>query len=475
VPQEITISRNEAIIQVLAQLQEPATVNFVVEQVLALWPSKAKNPATGVRQALRGWDHAGKSLVFLDDQTIAPINIALKGVTFRIPLSRQEVKQGILLVRPGFTGFLSQWDTPEGVEFLDVTGQSLAGQVVSLKQTNKSVFGSYTYEYFAFDLSKWFKKRKVKRDDSLLVTIENWEAKQFRLAHEPAKARKRHRAEIESRNQELANIFFDLLESAKYEDIRGDVAALTAYARLSDPSGYPGDHWLDVVEKDERMRWDGSSIRYPDWYSPIEQIFVEPEAQQVQEAAYSPGQGEQVYRFKAAFKNRKGLWRRIEIQGKQTLADFDRELRDAFQHDTFDHLSGFWKLVRRGKSRRFRQVDLGNVNSFEGGEADDLAIAGLGLEPGQQLKYVYDFGDWIEHRITLEEIIEPEKGVEYPRVAGQNKPRYRYCHHCKKEGKKTVATRICIECSDMEMERVLVCKNCLHKHHSEHYADEIIY
>src|SRR3712207_6997999 len=48
-----------------------------------------------------------------------------------------------------------------------------------------------------------------------------------------------------------------------------------------------------------------------------------------------------------------------------------------------------------------------DVNPFGGGSAADVHLAGLELKPGDQLKYVYDVGDWIEHRLTLEAIEEP--------------------------------------------------------------------
>jgi len=134
------------------------------------------------------------------------------------------------------------------------------------------------------------------------------------------------------------------------------------------------------------------------------------------EETFTPTQAQQVYRFKAALWRRKGLWRRIEILGGQTLGEFDGMLRFAFDHDPTDHLSGFWKRVRRNGGKRFREIDLGDINPFVEGEADGLHVAGLGLAPGDELKYVYDFGDWVEHRITLEEIVEPEAGAEYPRI-----------------------------------------------------------
>ena len=56
------------------------------------------------------------------------------------------------------------------------------------------------------------------------------------------------------------------------------------------------------------------------------------------------------------------------------------------------------------------------------GEGEDQYIAELELQPGDELKYVYDFGDWIEHRLILEEILEPQAKAIYPRIVAQNKP-----------------------------------------------------
>ena len=68
-------------------------------------------------------------------------------------------------------------------------------------------------------MSQWFKQRRAKRDDSLLITIIDWETKTFQLSHEPAKIMKRQRAKIEARNQAMAEMLFALLEAAKYEYI----------------------------------------------------------------------------------------------------------------------------------------------------------------------------------------------------------------------------------------------------------------
>jgi hypothetical protein len=146
-------------------------------------------------------------------------------------------------------------------------------------------------------------------------------------------------------------------------------------------------------------------------------------------------------------------------------------MRDAFDHDWSDHLSEF-SLYMGG---RRRPAGLGHIEPWGGGEGRHPLISHLGLEVKDRLKYVYDFGDWIEHQLTLEAIDEPEADAEYPRQVGQNRPRYRYCEACKEKGRKTVATWICLECSNEQQRSVLVCEECLDAHHEDHYADELTY
>ena len=178
---------------------------------------------------------------------------------------------------------------------------------------------------------------------------------------------------------------------------------------------------------------------------------------------------EKVHVFKAALKYRKGLWRRIEIKGNQTLGDFDHVVREAFNHDTCDHLSEFFS------GRVWRSEGFGEIEPDGGGSGAKKRINQLRLFEGDKIEYLYDFGDNIQHVITLEKIVEPEEGVKYPRITSKNKPRYHYCEMCKEQGKKTVATWICIACSEDEQREVFLCEGCLVKEHKDHYADEIIY
>jgi hypothetical protein len=313
--------------------------------------------------------------------------------------------------------------------------------------------------------------------DHLLITVEDWEGCVFRLEREPASHINQEL--LQERDRILVDIFYDMLERARYEELYQHIAVPKAYALMPEKDGYPAHHWMIALEADGRMTFDDWRIHYRDsGYSPFELIMMEQFGPRPEPSLqkYTREQAEQVYSFKAQLKYNARIWRRIEIQGGQTLGDLDVSLRHAFDYDTFDHLSGFWKLVARhgGQRTRYREVGLGNINPFEGGEASDIQIAALGLQVGDRLKYVYDFGDWVEHTLTLESIDAPQKTVKYPRQTGQNKPKYVYCVSCQRRGKQVVATWICLTCSNRKSEEIVLCEKCIDQH-EDHYVEEILY
>jgi hypothetical protein len=474
-----SLTKSQAIEQVASQMSGPLNFDEFTRRVLALWPSSAKRPKAGIRKALQ-FDYSGKNLLFLDKQTLIPIRLAMPGVQFRVPLTRQEIQRGWLFVYPALQYMAQQNQPVEEYRLEELDGHSTPVNLVTVKTRVKTLFGDSQVEKTAFDLKWWYKKHTLRRGDSLLVKVLDWESGRFRLEPEPARIRQKHNAEIQAQNQALADDVFQQLEAAHYEMIWGQIAIPTAYCRLKDSTAYPADHWSEILEQDPRMSWIGNEIRYADWNSPFESMIREVSGEPAQAASthqkrLSKDESRKVYRFKATLWHQRSIWRRIEIQGGQTLSDLDRILRIGFEHDTTDHMSGFWKLVRRGQSRRYREVDLGSIDPFGEGDAADLQIANLAMNPGDAMKFVYDFGDWIMHRVELEVIEEPEEGREYPRISGQNKPRYENCHFCKAEGRKSVATWICYDCSSDEEGEILLCDACMETHDEDHYLEEILY
>jgi hypothetical protein len=473
------LSKSQAIAQVAARLTGPTPLDDVIQDVQARWHSTAKNPRAGILQTIKS-EFLGTALLFLDGDTLVPLQAAMAGVRFRHLLARQEIKRGWLFQLPAFWN-MAPWDLPPAAfQFEDASGQPIPAGAEALSRRVDTFFGAETIEIYAFDLHNWFQKLRLRRGDSLLITVMDWSAGRFRLEPEPARTRERHASEIQAHNQAMADCLYEMLETARYEEADGRVAVPTAYLRQKELARYPADHWLELVDRDPRMHWSGYGIVYADQKSPLEAIFSNLSGASKQEAKpdrrpLSKQQSDQVYRFKAALTHRKSLWREIEIQGVQTLFKFDRILRTAFQLDQSDHLSGFWRLIQRKGNSRLREVAIGDLDPFGGGDAASIRVASLSLEPGDRLKYVYDFGDWIEFRLELNAITEPEAATGYPRITAQNRPRYQYCRTCEAGDRKSVAFWVCTTCSNRLNSGYYLCEACISQHDGDHHITKILY
>jgi hypothetical protein len=249
--------------------------------------------------------------------------------------------------------------------------------------------------------------------DSLLLTVLDVEKGQFRLEFEPSALRRQ--AEIGAQNKAFSDLVWLMLQETVKEQLITPFAIPTAFARLPSAREYPGDHWLQILTADPRMRVTDWMIVTADHRFPFDLIFEQPGERAIAEQSFTHEQGQHVYRF-IATANVYSQRQRIEILGNQTLTDFDDVMRTAFHLDPMDHLSEFTRIIRRGRGKKPHKQKYGEINPFEVTAAMGVRVAGLGLEPGAELEYVYDFGDWIAHTLILESIGEAERSVKYPRV-----------------------------------------------------------
>ena len=468
------LSRDETIQQVISELNGPALIEDVIDEVLRRWPSRAKNPKGTLRSHIRNYMTA-ESLLVLDDALVAPTGIVMRGVRFRVVITTAEAEEGSLTLSPGFRFFWRRKLVGEQISLRDAQGQPITGTIQMKSEQKPGLWGLYTETWTTFRMAEWFKRESIRADDSLLVTVEDWDAGVFRLEREAAEVSQRRQAEIEEADRRLVDWLYNRLENSGSEMIIAEPTILAAHVQNCVYPAYPGSHWLDAMRQDGRMDcWDQHTIRYANAPSPFDFLLDdEPdEIEPPEEEPMAPEIAQKVFTFYAYFKHNKKLWRRIEIQGEHDLQDFDDILRDAFGHDS-DHLSGFWQRIRRGKTNRYREVELATTSSYsEYRENAEQQVGSLELKVGDQLKYVYDFGDWVEHTVELEAIGDPQPDVEYPRIAEQNKPSYRNCTDCKKEGKTTRAIWECHTCA--ESSAVLLCDKCAEKH-DDHYLEEIVY
>lgn len=122
-----------------------------------------------------------------------------------------------------------------------------------------------------------------------------------------------------------------------------------------------------------------------------------------------------IYVLNAALKHIKGISRRIEIKGDQTLGDLDHIMREAFDHDMEDHLSEFFS------GEVWKSEGFGEIEPEGNGAGAKKKIDELELAEGSTIEYVYDFGDDIQHVIKLEKVAEPVDGAKYPRIISKNR------------------------------------------------------
>lgn len=469
-------SYSDILSDILSNVDGPVSIEELAAQILQKRTPSAKNPHRTVLAKIR--QEEGRQLIYLDTTHVLPLRLAFQGARYRIRLTKKKVEEAALSYVACFQYYLPMRFNRENIRLIDTQGNPIQSQLIEQPHTIAlSADQQVEYQDPVIVMRDWFRSQRVDFKDHILATIEDWEQNVVRLGLE--RFDDQHPDLLAERNRLIADMLYEMLETARNEEIYAHIAVPTVYARMADKSGYPADQWVSIVSGDQRMATDGWRIHYPDSRrSLFEMMFAEITEQSLEtpEESFTEEEGLQVLRFRVQLAKKPSIWRKVEVQGKQTLDDLDGILRIAFQHDLDDHLSGFWKLISRkgGARKRYREIDIGTVNPYEYGEGSDTPVALLKLQVGDQLKYVYDFGDWIEHTLELQSIGSPEKGARYPREVARNEPQYVYCVECQKKGKQTLALWICYSCSNEEQRDIALCKKCLRKH-EDHYVDEILY
>jgi hypothetical protein len=109
------------------------------------------------------------------------------------------------------------------------------------------------------------------------------------------------------------------------------------------------------------------------------------------------------YIFRAALVGFRGVSRKLAVRGDETLADLHQVLQFAFDWGD-DHLYSFW-LSGTFWDRQPGTEYTCSTPWPEPGERDArVRLDRLGLQVGQKIAYVFDFGDEWRVRLSLIEI-----------------------------------------------------------------------
>jgi hypothetical protein len=133
-----------------------------------------------------------------------------------------------------------------------------------------------------------------------------------------------------------------------------------------------------------------------------------------------------VYVFRAELAGHPGVVRVVALREDQTLDDLHQVFRGEFGWDD-PHLYSFWLS---GRIWNQPETEFTSPDGIEDSDARSAVVAldSLGLEQGQGIAYLFDFGDEWEVAVTVAEIREADYG-DYPRVLereGEAPPQYVY-------------------------------------------------
>lgn len=116
---------------------------------------------------------------------------------------------------------------------------------------------------------------------------------------------------------------------------------------------------------------------------------------------------DELYIFKVSLGK---IWRRIAIPGKLTLNYLAYAILDSVEF-CCDHLYQFTYKNRFGRITNIHHPSLD-----EPPFVDQVSVGDLPLEPGANMIYIFDFGDWWEFNVQLEEIKPLDGNMEQPKV-----------------------------------------------------------
>jgi hypothetical protein len=467
-------SLERELLKTLRQAEEPLTADQILERLPAACLAGEQDPRRKLKTLLTRSEvgHAARGrYVYLPSR--------ITGSMLRVPITGREAESGELWLGPElvYALWFNQIDwgnIPPGssavCELPDGTSSRLT--VEQMARNRRHVSAWLPIVAAGPELRDWLHAEKATAGDSLVVRIADAEHAVCQAELERLSERDDDR--IASRNQELAEHVIHVLRDgvrgkplSEY-DLAGWLLARELYrdvcppdpltvALLSDARLTQDDHghfalatmWEWVRERNLELPeelLEALEATLPTRQQVLESVPGLTEAKRrallgvdpieelkpwLEAAGYETGAAEEetsaaeagapagseiVYRIRAAFKHRPSVQRVLEARGDNTLAELDSTLRHVFRHDTSDHMSGFF--VRTGAGRK--REELASFNPFgEMEEGEDFELAELELEPGDELSYIYDFGDWIEHTIQVEAVLAPEPGAIYPRQVGR--------------------------------------------------------
>jgi hypothetical protein len=123
-----------------------------------------------------------------------------------------------------------------------------------------------------------------------------------------------------------------------------------------------------------------------------------------------------IYQFKIILKELKPpVWRRTQVPEDYSLYDLHVAIQDSFPWSDY-HLNQFYTVTLKERERKYYGFPDPDNDDWQKITLEwEVPIKNIFRIDGDKvLNYDYDFGDNWQHRVELEKILPPKKGVKYP-------------------------------------------------------------
>lgn len=144
---------------------------------------------------------------------------------------------------------------------------------------------------------------------------------------------------------------------------------------------------------------------FPEWQNNLQSFAVE-----VQNGTFIFKVSLKMQKMKGDRVTTETIWRKIAIPANLTLYDFSSAILDAFDFDN-DHLHQFVYKDRKGFQKR-----VCHPYALESPFTDEVLLQNWQITKGDRATYVFDFGDWWEFEVVLEDIEEPNPKLKKAKV-----------------------------------------------------------
>jgi len=133
----------------------------------------------------------------------------------------------------------------------------------------------------------------------------------------------------------------------------------------------------------------------------------------------------ETYVFTAALVGFRGVSRKLAVRADETLADLHQLIQFAFEWDD-DHLYSFWLSGTFWDRQPGTEYTCPHPWLERGERSARVRLDRLGLEVGQKIAYVFDFGDEWRVRLALAEIRPAGADPCPPILASRGEPPPQY-------------------------------------------------